>query len=455
MANDVGIAAVGAAVPRLRITAATYTKAWGHFAARGVQEKRVLSFDEDEATLAVEAALPLLHRSGAIPPRSILFGSAGAAAAATTLAEALDLPHAFTADLLGSETQGLAALALGFDRTAAGNGPALVVASDSLRGAPDDPAEHGFGAAAVACIVAAGGTVHLKGQAAVSTEGYGDRFEDRDGLWRDPGVGKDAAFRAKVAIGGLLRGGAAVAQQVIHLHPDVLAHFGDVGAVSPLAGLATLLARGTVGEIAVAAGGSGGGLALRLDVAKVPDLLGAATHLGGKGAGGHASKEITYPAYLQHRRLVKGERPNLAQGAFVPLPAYQESVPARYRLLAMKCRACNHVAFPPRPVCPSCSAADPTPLWLSRRATVYAITTIGRGGAPSEFAEQQRLVGEYAVAIVEFPEGPRLSVQLTDVEPGPGGVAIGQPVEAVFRRIFEQEGIVRYGLKFRPAPPGG
>jgi uncharacterized OB-fold protein len=80
---------------------------------------------------------------------------------------------------------------------------------------------------------------------------------------------------------------------------------------------------------------------------------------------------------------------------------------------------------------------------------VYASTSIGRGAAPGEFAEQQNLTGEYGVAVVELDDGARLTVQLTDIEGGKP--KIGTPVRAVFRRLYTQEGVTRYGRKFAPA----
>jgi uncharacterized OB-fold protein len=53
------------------------------------------------------------------------------------------------------------------------------------------------------------------------------------------------------------------------------------------------------------------------------------------------------------------------------------------------------------------------------------------------------------VAVIELEEGPKIVAQMADC--GPEEVKIGLPVEATFRRLFEDEGIVRYGVKFRPA----
>lgn len=139
-------------------------------------------------------------------------------------------------------------------------------------------------------------------------------------------------------------------------------------------------------------------------------------------------------------------------GAYVSPQVYHESQDARYRLVGRRCPE-GHVSFPPQPRCPKCrsDALDPQP--LAGRGQVYTVTVIGQGAAPAEFTTQNQALGAYAVAIVELDEGPRVVAQLTDCEPD--DVAIGDPVESVFRRIYVQRDGVRYGYKFRPVPGGG
>lgn len=117
--------------------------------------------------------------------------------------------------------------------------------------------------------------------------------------------------------------------------------------------------------------------------------------------------------------------------------------------MASRCVACNRVDFPPRPVCLSCGGHEFVQEPLSGKGEVYARTVIAQGSSPSEFQAQQDLIGSYAVGLVQLREGPRVIAQLTEVDPV--RVEIGMPVEAVLRRIYRQEGVVRYGYKFRPA----
>jgi uncharacterized OB-fold protein len=159
---------------------------------------------------------------------------------------------------------------------------------------------------------------------------------------------------------------------------------------------------------------------------------------------------LTYQDYLRLRGYLSGPgRGETGQGAYVPLPQYQASIGQRYRLEGRECGACGTVAFPAPLRCPRCSSNDLAPKALKPVGHVHTFTIIGRGAAPGEFLAQQEAMGEYAVAIVELEEGPRITAQLTDVELQ--DVRIGMPVTMVLRRLYRQEGVVRYGFKFKPS----
>jgi uncharacterized OB-fold protein len=134
-------------------------------------------------------------------------------------------------------------------------------------------------------------------------------------------------------------------------------------------------------------------------------------------------------------------------GAHISIPMYQRTIPQRYRLVAQRCRSCGSIQFPPKGVCGHCSRSfEFDDVTLGGRGTVDAITLIHPAGAPPEFATQSAMRGRYAVAIITLEEGPKIAAQLTNAT----HVRIGMPVEAVFRRIYVDEGVIRYGLKFRP-----
>ena len=139
--------------------------------------------------------------------------------------------------------------------------------------------------------------------------------------------------------------------------------------------------------------------------------------------------------------------------AHVSVPMYWRTIPQRYRLVGLRCKACGKVNFPPKGVCKYCNASsDFTEVRLSGKGKVHTFTLIGAGGAPPEFAEQEKAGGVYPVTIVELDEGPKVIGQMADVNPK--DVTIGMPVRAELRRIYEEEGVVRYGFKFVPLEGG-
>ncbi|HWH09091.1 MAG TPA: zinc ribbon domain-containing protein [Candidatus Thermoplasmatota archaeon] len=167
---------------------------------------------------------------------------------------------------------------------------------------------------------------------------------------------------------------------------------------------------------------------------------------------GHAPRMVSALRALQESRRVPPAEdvPDSPMGAYVPWGTWLEDLPARLRLVAQRCAACGRAAYPPRGACPACRGRSFEDAPLAREAVVHAATRIGRGGAPSEFALEQAQVGAYWVAVVEWPaEGVKVAARLAGY--GEEGPAIGDRVRPVVRRLFTQEGRVRYGVKFAPA----
>jgi uncharacterized OB-fold protein len=150
------------------------------------------------------------------------------------------------------------------------------------------------------------------------------------------------------------------------------------------------------------------------------------------------------------RRVAPTEAmPDSPMGAYVPWGTWMEDLPARLRLVAQRCGACGRVQYPPRGACLACRGASFDAMPLPHEAIVYALTRIGKGGAPSEFALEQAQVGAFWVAVVEWPDQKvRVIARLWGCDEV--GSAIGARVRPVVRRLFEQEGKTRYGVKFAP-----
>ncbi len=155
-------------------------------------------------------------------------------------------------------------------------------------------------------------------------------------------------------------------------------------------------------------------------------------------------------ALQESRRVPPAEEiPDSPMGAYVPQGTWVEDLPARLRLVAQRCRSCGRTLYPPRGACPACRDRAFDDVTLPHEAELYAATRIGRGGAPSEFALEQAQVGAYWVGVVAWPgQGVKVTARLADV--GEDAPPIGAKLRPVVRRLFDQEGRTRYGLKFGP-----
>ncbi|HHX65834.1 MAG TPA: Zn-ribbon domain-containing OB-fold protein [Chloroflexi bacterium] len=117
----------------------------------------------------------------------------------------------------------------------------------------------------------------------------------------------------------------------------------------------------------------------------------------------------------------------------------------RLSLVGEVCPHCGAKLFPPRDVCPKCKGPAKTTFSFSGKGVIYSFSTIY--SAPSGF----EAYAPYLVALVKLDEGPLVTAQLTDVDPGQ--VYIGMPVEMVTRKMREDgdSGLILYNYKFRPA----
>lgn len=333
----IGILGYGAYVPRYRIKAEEYIKAWGSFAAAGVMEKSVAGYDEDAVTMAIEAAQNALRCAqidGAKLDAVYLATTSSPYAeksVATTLAVALGAQEARTADFGGSTKSGTAALLAGLERAGSpGAGCVLVVASDCPRAAPDSNLEHGLGAGAASFVVGEGRPIALfEDSYSYARETLGERFR-RQGEPYTQDLELRVTYFEEVlqrTIDGLLKRTGKEAKDIHHIvlqQPDGrraargVARFkfsreqlelgnlapqtGDTGAASALLGLASVLDKAGPGQrIAVASYGSGAGDALSLlaqdgveDSRTAPSV---ADYLSNK-------TYIDYVTYLKLRRVL-------------------------------------------------------------------------------------------------------------------------------------------------------
>ena len=455
-----GIRAIGAYAPEGRITAEAFADAWGRFDAPGIETKAVLDADEDVLTMAVEAArraLDASDRSGTTVD-TLRFATTSPPLEEEELTARLgsfvNAPsNAARRTYTGSTRAGVDAL---FDALDA-NGTELVVVADAPHGDPDDGREHAAGAGAVALLVGDDAPATVTERVEHADLRPGTRFRRRgetnvEGL--DVGTYDRAAFVEPIeaAVGALETTDGTDVDAVALQGPngklpyrtsldagaiaavETVSGLGDTAAASVPLSLARAFTDGYDRTLCVAWGSGAGASAFVVEGVAL-----AETSLD-------AGEELGYPAYLRRRGDVVGEKPD-GGAAHVPVPTWRRSLPQRHRHEAGRCPECGGLAFPPEGACPSCrSLVEFVAVTLPLDGTVEAATTIGQGGAPPEFAEQQAKGGAFGVAIVRFEADGSVSLPMQVV----GNASVGDTVRAVPRRVYVEEGVPRYGLKALP-----
>lgn len=116
----------------------------------------------------------------------------------------------------------------------------------------------------------------------------------------------------------------------------------------------------------------------------------------------------------------------------------------RYQLIGTECLKCGMKFIGPRKICPNCGSRELRDVKLSKTGKIYSYTVI-------RIPPTERVYDKpYVMAIVELDDGCKLTAEIVDCRPEE--VKIGMPVEAVFRKIGEENeaGVIYYGYKFRP-----
>lgn len=383
------IAGFAAYFPRLTMAAEEYRVHSGS-APKGLREKRVAGYDDDCTTLAVAAGRRALAEAR-IKPASL--GAVFVAASQPVRTEIVALALGTQGSVRQVHGDGAAALALADAHVAAHRKPALALA------------------------------------AAVNALPLADEREQRLG---------DGAVGLAVASKGFARMGKA--RRRSSEERESAAFEGVVGDLGPVAGLARL---------AQALAGAKPGQRLTLPL-QDHGGRGVTVAVQAKAVGRSVTEALPEPmpiAYGRYAALRGAKHDTIAQGVYVSKEQFVATLPERLRSLGQRCGRCGRAVFPKRLACPTCDGRL-TEVQFSPLGTIYSVTTIGRGSAPSEFAEQQAVMGPYDVAILELAEGPRVAVQLTDCEPGKA--RIGTRAELVVKKLYTQDGEARYGPKAVP-----
>lgn len=465
-----GIVAYGAYVPFSRLQRSTIAEALQTRPAKG--ERAVAGYDEDTATMAVEASRTALENFDAASISSLYFATTDPPYQeklnAATVHAALGLsPSVRALDLGGSVRSGVTAFLAANDATVHA-GPILATMSDIRLGAPEGAAEQGGGDAAAAFVL---GTENVIAEVEAS---YSETLEHL-ATWRLPGEKFSKSWEERFSLTQiytplLMRGAKALLEKAGLQPGNIDAYIIDAPSVRAVAGLAKTLDvppeshadafLESVGHTGCAHAGLM--LAAALDKAKPGDRIFVISVSDGVDAfvvratdaiaDYNNSKpvrslvescrnDLAYTRYLKWRGIIETERPRR------PDPSRPAGPPAfrarrwKFGLVGSECTECGTRHLPPQSVCVSCGAAEKmrdVP-YANLRAKVKTYTLDRLASTP-----QPPMVS----AILDFDEGGRVEMEITDCEPEK--VAIGDEVEMTFRRLFTADGVHNYFWKSRP-----
>lgn len=103
-----------------------------------------------------------------------------------------------------------------------------------------------------------------------------------------------------------------------------------------------------------------------------------------------------------------------------------------HKLMGVRCRSCNTLYLPPRPICPDCYSEDISWEELSHEGELAAFTVIHI--APTAMIEAgYGRDNPYCSGIVKLMEGPSISAQILGVDVNhPETIKIGAHLKAEF-----------------------
>jgi 3-hydroxy-3-methylglutaryl CoA synthase len=450
-------------VPPLRIARATIRAAMGWLSPPNARapggERAVCNWDEDALTLSVEAARACLAQAqspGALTLASTTLPFVDRSNA-TLVATALDLPATLeTLDVTGTLRAATGALAQACRR---GDGVrTLVIGADAREARPGSPEEMDFGAAAVALLVAPGGSaaaepVLAQVRAAVHVaadfidhyrmdgEAFDYALEER---WvRDEGIAKllPGAIASALQAAGLaaadiqhciLPVSTAAAQRLVRatglerarLADPQQQSCGDTGVAQPFTMLLGALEQAAPGDNLLLVGFGQGVDAL---VLSIPRSAPALRHRPLQAAIARRREETSYTRYLSHRGHLavdfgkRAERDNRSAQSVMWRKSRQVT-----GFVGGRCAVCTTVQFPKSRVCvnPACRRTD-------SQADVRLADLAGR---VKSFTEDWQAYAASPPAIygnVEFEGGGNLLMEFADAQAGE--LKVDMPVRFVFR----------------------
>lgn len=469
------IAAYATYTPRFILTREAARDAWPQLSMAG-RSRSVPSLDEDPLTMAAHAALGALDAAGISGDElsGIFFASTSSPyvvkSGAAVVADYVNAPQSVCLlDVASGSHGGLLALVSALrDRELAERGPILVIGADAVFGPANDASDLGFGAAAAAFLVGREGFATLEhfehGYSSYANTWqpagerhllhYGDDRFDRtvgyspqmvESLRRFVGALDSAPDWYALSLPGNGKGEAALsavgAPRDRLLGGELVQQIGDSGCANALLNLALALDRAAPGEtIAAQAYGPGAGTVSAL-------IAVDSEHRAAQDAGAEDRVELSYVQYAKHRGLIPMNGIPSFGSPYAASPAWERSKHASVGLHAGRCTVCGSLNFPPRSYCLDCRGQTFETVVLPRRGSVLTfnlqyVVGIGPEEAPLPICT--------AVLDGEAPGryGGKVAALVTDAEPE--SISIGTPVELIPRRGDVEDGMVKYGWKFRP-----
>ena len=467
-----GITSYGAYVPIYRLSRAEIARAWGGRGAAG--EKAVANFDEDTATMAVEAVIDCLKGIDRQTVDGLYFASTTSPyiekQSASLIALAADLRRQiFTGDFTSSLRAGTIALRAALDAVKSGSGKRVMVAAADCRlGVPQSSYEQEFGDGAAALLIG-------DEDVACEIEGSYSHTDEILDTWRlqTDTFPKSWEDRFIMTEGYVLNMTEAVSNimkkyglkpkdisKAVFAAPDARRHsemaralgfdpktqvqdpmfdrLGNTGSAFALMMLVAALEASKPGDRILFANYGDGCDAFIFRVTKEIEKI-----RDRRGMKGHLESKMMLPnygKYLRFRQLISvAAQAREAANAFPPV-AWRE----REQLISFhgsKCKRCGKTFHPMQRVCIYCGAKDEYEgVRLAERPGIlytYCIDSLALSDDPPSVVSKVHLDGDVGVYCL-----------MTDRDSD--NVKPNMPVEMTFRKMHDSRGMHTYYWKCRP-----
>ena len=456
-----GIEAYGVYVPYYRLSRQSM--------GGGKGERAIAGFDEDSASMAVEAAREALK--GGTVVDHLLFATTSVPYAeklnAATIQSALGLQSTVaTLDIGNSSRMGLSALLLGLELANSGK-RVLVTMADIVIGGPGGTRESQSGDAAAAFIISDSGSASVELLNSASStkdvldtwrlpeDAFPRQWEERFGAEALAPVLEETVRRAldktglqpgdlsKVILDAANARITTGLPRLLGLAPEQMAdslglELGRCGTAHAGLVLANVLDTAEPGSKILIASVVDG---CDVVIMQVGDSIAAARPRRSVTTWINSKTEVAYNTYLKWRGILPFEPPRRPDPDRPAAPPSYRSGEWKMAFTGSKCSACGMVHLPPQRVCSGCGCVD-------------VVESVAMSNIPCSIATYTLDYLAYTLqppviaAAIDFEGGGRFSGEIVDIDPST--VKIGDKLEMTFRRLFTAQGVHNYFWKARP-----